>query len=579
MSEDNRTYSTRRNKDKYRSSNHPASRSTSSRRQPDVYHAENEKVNSGRRNLNEYSVDVAAQRGIVRDDTAQRRNRKPGDVKVAAVGNGRSDRDKKMLENARHSHTENAQVRKSRNVDVASARRQSGKVDVETGRRLDGRVRVPVDKRRVQAGEGVRHSADERRRVRDNADTSVDYQDRPQRQRRPADGQESRPQRQRRPAGDQESRSQRQRRPVGDQESRSQRQRRPADGQENRSQRQRRPAGDQESRSQRQRRPADGQENRSQRQRRPAGDQENNPRKTGRTSDVDRRDSKGKKMHLDKNKSKVKKKKVKRKPTPQELEMKKRLQQEKLERRKKRRERAARVFKVIMRILLVVIVIALIAFAIVNSCYKLKKIEVSGTDHYTDQQLEDIVSSGKKYNNTLFFLLNNRINPPGELTFIDKIDVSYVNRNTVSITVYEKAMAGCIKYEDKYAYFDGDGIVLEISDEKLDDVPCIEGLTSDSVEQGKKLSVGDDSFFQEILTMTQLIFKNDIQIDKITYDSKQNLILHKDGIKIKIGNADNLESKFMNLESILSTLKGKKGTLDMSNYSASDGNVIFKENK
>ncbi len=551
MSEDNRTYSNRRSNDKYRSSNHPASRSASSRRQPDVYHAENEKVNSGRRNLNEYSVDVAAQRGIVRDDTAQRRNRKPGDVKVAAVGNGRSDRDKKMSENARHSHIENAQVRKSRNVDVASARRQSGKVDVETGRRLDGRVRVPVDKRRVQAGEGVRHSADERRRVRDNADTSVDYQDRPQRQRRPADGQENRPQRQRRLAGDQESRSQRQRRP--------------ADGQENRSQRQRRPADDQESRSQR--------------QRRPAGDQENNPRKTGRTSDVDRRDSKGKKMHLDKNKSKVKKKKVKRKPTPQELEMKKRLQQEKLERRKKRRERATRVFKVIMRILLVVIVIALIAFAIVNSCYKLKKIEVSGTDHYTDQQLEDIVSGSKKYNNTLFFLLNNRINPPGELTFIDKIDVSYVNRNTVSITVYEKAMAGCIKYGDKYAYFDGDGIVLEISDEKLDDVPCIEGLTSDSVEQGKKLSVGDDSFFQEILTMTQLIFKNDIQIDKITYDSKQNLILHKDGIKIKIGNADNLESKFMNLESILSTLKGKKGTLDMSNYSASDGNVIFKENK
>ena len=570
MSEDNRTYSNRRNNDKYRNSNYPASRSATgrsaaSRRQSDVYHAENEKVNSGRRNLNEYSVDVAAQRGIVRDDTAQRRNRKPGDVKVAAVGNGRSDRDKKMSENARHSHTENAQVRKSRNVDVASARRQSGKVDVETGRRLDGRVRVPVDKRRVQAGEGVRHSADERRRVRDNADASVDYQDRPQRQRRPVGDQENRPQRQRRPADGQESRSQRQRRPADGQENRSQRQRRPADGQENRSQRQRRPAGDQESRSQR--------------QRRPAGDQKNNPRKTGRTSDVDRRDSKGKKMHLDKNKSKVKKKKVKRKPTPQELEMKKRLQQEKLERRKKRRERAARVFKVILRILLVVIVIALIAFAIVNSCYKLKKIEVSGTDHYTDQQLEDIVSGGKKYNNTLFFLLNNRINPPGELTFIDKIDVSYVNRNTVAITVYEKAMAGCIKYGDKYAYFDGDGIVLEISDEKLDDVPCIEGLTSDSVEQGKKLSVGDDSFFQEILTMTQLIFKNDIQIDKITYDSKQNLILHKDGIKIKIGNADNLESKFMNLESILSTLKGKKGTLDMSNYSASDGNVIFKENK
>ena len=110
--------------------------------------------------------------------------------------------------------------------------------------------------------------------------------------------------------------------------------------------------------------------------------------------------------------------------------------------------------------------------------------------------MEDIVSGGKKYSNTLLFILNNKINPPGDVTFIDKIDVSYVNRNTVSITVYEKAMAGCIEHNGKYAYFDGDGIVLEISDKKLDDVPCIEGLTSDRVEQGKKLSVGDNSFFR-----------------------------------------------------------------------------------
>ena len=140
-------------------------------------------------------------------------------------------------------------------------------------------------------------------------------------------------------------------------------------------------------------------------------------------------------------------------------------------------------------------------------------------------------------------------------------------------------MAGCIKYNDQYAYFDGEGTVLEISDEKLDDVPCIDGIESDNVVQGQKLDVGDDSFFQEILTMTQLIYKNDIQIDKITCDSKQNLILHRDGIKINIGTAENLESKLMNLEVILESVKGKKGTLDMSNYSPADGSVIFKENK
>ena len=282
---------------------------------------------------------------------------------------------------------------------------------------------------------------------------------------------------------------------------------------------------------------------------------------------------------LQKRRTRKKRKKERRKLTPEEIERKKKLQAEKLARRKARREKAARIFKIVLKILLILVVLCAIAFVYIRTCYKLKSIKVTGTDHYTDQQMVDIVTGGKDYGNTLLFILESRLNPAQDVTFIDKIDVTYVNRNSVEITVYEKAMAGCIKYNDQYAYFDGDGIVLEISDAKLDDVPCIEGLTSDSVEQGKKLDVGDSGFFQEILTMTQLIYKSGIQIDKITYDTDQNLILHKDGIKIRIGDGENLETKFMNLESILESVKGKKGTLDMSNYSESQRNVIFKENK
>lgn len=444
-----------------------------------------------RRNLHDYSVDMAAQRGVVREDSAQRRNRKTGDVKVAPVSrNTRSGKydnaDRLVAERTGHMEAQN---KRNRNVDVAATRRSSGKVDVETGRRLDGRVRVPVDKRRVQHADEDRHVSRANNRI----------------------------------AEDERRRISEKRRPVDD-------------------------------------------------------ERRNAPSKR-RLPEDDRHRRKDNKKSSNKKADRRPVKQKKRKPTPQEIEQRKRLKQEKLERRKQRREKAARVLRVLIRVMLVVIVIGAIALAVINSSYRLKNIKVSGTDHYTDQQMEEIVTGGRKIKNTLFFLLNNRINPPGDVTFIDKIDVSYVNRNTISIMVYEKAMAGCIKTGDKYAYFDGDGIVLEISDKKLDDVPCIEGITSDSVEQGKKLTVGDNSFFQEVLTMTQLILKNNIQIDKITYDDKQNLILHKDGIKIKIGNADNLESKFMNLENILSTLKGKKGTLDMSNYSASDGSVIFKENK
>ena len=426
--------------------------------------------------------------------------------------------------------------RMSRNVDVAQTRRESGYVDVMTGKRLDGRVKVPVDKRRQQTDSrnGQRRADGDMRRRTDE-----------QTRRRP-DGEHRR-------TGEQARR-----RPDAERRRSDERVRRRPDGERRRSDEQvrRRQDGERRRPDDRMRR-EDAEKRRSEERRRRKQDQ----------------------AVAAKKKNKKKRKKERRKLTPEEIERKKKLQAEKLARRKARREKAARIFKIVLKILLILVVLCAIAFVYIRTCYKLKSIKVTGTDHYTDQQMVDIVTGGKNYGNTLLFILESRLNPAQDVTFIDKIDVTYVNRNSVEITVYEKAMAGCIKYNDQYAYFDGDGIVLEISDAKLDDVPCIEGLTSDSVEQGKKLDVGDSGFFQEILTMTQLIYKSGIQIDKITYDTDQNLILHKDGIKIRIGDGENLETKFMNLESILESVKGKKGTLDMSNYSESQRNVIFKENK
>ncbi|MFR2168934.1 MAG: cell division protein FtsQ/DivIB [Coprococcus sp.] len=485
--------------------------------------------------------------------------------------------------------------RMSRNVDVAQTRRESGYVDVMTGKRLDGRVKVPVDKRRQQTDSrnGQRRAdGDMRRRTDEQTRRRPDGEHRrtgEQARRRP-DGEHRRTgeQARRRPDGEhRRTGEQARRRPDAERRRSDERVRRRPDGERRRSDEQvrRRPDGEHRRSDEQVRRRQDGERRRSDEQvRRRQDGERRRPDDRMRREDAEKRRSEERRRRKQDQAVAAKRRTRKtqkegRKLTPEEIERKKKLQAEKLARRKARREKAARIFKIVLKILLILVVLCAIAFVYIRTCYKLKSIKVTGTDHYTDQQMVDIVTGGKDYGNTLLFILESRLNPAQDVTFIDKIDVTYVNRNSVEITVYEKAMAGCIKYNDQYAYFDGDGIVLEISDAKLDDVPCIEGLTSDSVKQGKKLDVGDSGFFQEILTMTQLIYKSGIQIDKITYDTDQNLILHKDGIKIRIGDGENLETKFMNLESILESVKGKNGTLDMSNYSESQRNVIFKENK
>ncbi len=234
--------------------------------------------------------------------------------------------------------------------------------------------------------------------------------------------------------------------------------------------------------------------------------------------------------------------------------------------------------KIFFGLILILLIAAGVFYNKIKTDYELKKIQVSGNEHYTDAEIVAFVTEGKNTDNTLFFIYEYKKNPVENITFIDKFVIEMIDNNTITITVYEKTMAGCVAYMDSYVYFDDEGTVLDISSEHLEDVPCIAGLSFSSIVIGDKLPVEDKDLFQNILTMTQLIEKNQLIIDEIRYNTSGEIFLYKDDIKIELGDGDNLEDKMMNLAAILETVEGRSGTLDMSDYTATTGNAIFKAN-
>lgn len=255
------------------------------------------------------------------------------------------------------------------------------------------------------------------------------------------------------------------------------------------------------------------------------------------------------------------------------------MEREEKEKPLKQKKTVKPVLKIISIVFGCILAVAMIAIIYIRSAYKLDKIQVTGSEHYTDEEIISIVTNDKSVDNTVMFYLENKFHPIENVTFIDKFEIEIIGKNTITITVYEKSMAGCVMYMDQYVYFDDEGVVLETSAEKLPDIPCIKGLSFNSIVVGEALPVENKKMFQNILTMTQLIEKNNLIIDEIRFNSDEEIILRKDNIKIQLGQGLNLEDKLMNLDSILSELQGKTGTLDMSNYDAKDGNAIFKENK
>jgi cell division protein FtsQ len=95
----------------------------------------------------------------------------------------------------------------------------------------------------------------------------------------------------------------------------------------------------------------------------------------------------------------------------------------------------------------------------------------------------------------------------------------------------------------------------------------------------EKLPVENNNIFQNILTITKLLNKYDVLCDKIQFDSSYNVTLGYGDVKVNIGELENLDEKIMQLPSILPSLEGEKGTLELQNYTSDKKSISFQREK
>lgn len=227
------------------------------------------------------------------------------------------------------------------------------------------------------------------------------------------------------------------------------------------------------------------------------------------------------------------------------------------------------------RIGIALLVVVLGVWAYLNS-FSLKEVKVSDCEYADEELIAAMVLERAPGDNTLALVLGCKLKPIEGIQFVDKIEIDYLSKNSVSVTVYEKALAGCVEYMNSYIYFDKDGIVLESSSSMVPGVPFIKGLEFDRWEVGKKLPIADERRFKAILNVTQLIEKYELDIDGIKFTASNELVLTHDKITIELGEGEYLEIQMMNLGSILEGLEGKEGTLNMKDFDSDDATASFK---
>lgn len=221
-----------------------------------------------------------------------------------------------------------------------------------------------------------------------------------------------------------------------------------------------------------------------------------------------------------------------------------------------------------------IVLVAALAFVLVH--YHVTEVEVIGNHHYTEEEIRDMVLKGNVTDNSLILSLRYRNKSIRDIPFIESMDVEVIGADSIRIMVYEKTLAGCVSYLGNYMYFDREGIVVESSAELTDGVPEITGLHFDYVRLYEKLPVEKEEVFQQILNLTQLLGKYEINADKIYFDHDMNVTLYFGQARVRIGGAENIDEKIMQLSVMVPAIEGKSGVLDMSDFDENTKSLTFE---
>ena len=250
---------------------------------------------------------------------------------------------------------------------------------------------------------------------------------------------------------------------------------------------------------------------------------------------------------------------------------------QKKEKKEKLRFGRSKRLVILASIFLVLFFLAAGSYLYIVKNYKVTTVHVEGNIHYTSEEIKDMVMGGRFGDNSIFLTMKYRDKGVDDVPFVETMDVSIEAKDTIRITVYEKALAGYVMYLGRCVYFDKDGIVVETSEEQTEGVPQVTGLVFDHVILHEPLPVDEPQLFDEILNITQQLAKYSLVADRIYFDSSYQVTLYFGEAKVELGENKDIDEKIQKLQYILPSLMGKSGTLDMREYSEDIKTYSFEQ--
>ena len=244
---------------------------------------------------------------------------------------------------------------------------------------------------------------------------------------------------------------------------------------------------------------------------------------------------------------------------------------------REKKKKTSRWKLILLAIFSIILALGILALLMVK-VFVVKNVKVEGNELYDDNLIKTTVLNDKYSWNSLYVFLKYTLTDTQQLPFIDTMEITMEDPQTLNIKVYEKGLLGYLYIPaiGQNAYFDKDGIVVETSTRIIENVPRMEGLGCDTVVLYEKLPI-EDKLLKQLLTLTQTLKRDQLEPDAILYGVKNSPVLKYADVSVNLGSMQYLTQKVERVRKILPQLAGMAGTLHLENWDEQTTNIVFEK--
>lgn len=228
------------------------------------------------------------------------------------------------------------------------------------------------------------------------------------------------------------------------------------------------------------------------------------------------------------------------------------------------------------RILIEAVVAAIFIAALVFFVgFRVTKVQIEGNQYYTDEEIKKMVLDAPNAGNSILVMMTKTEEKTKDAQMIDHVSIKRKNRNTIVVNVKEKQMVGCLEFQGQYVNFDRQGVIQIITEEQMEGVPLIDGLSVKSAKAGQKLKGINTKKLNTILSVGKMLEKSEQKPDRLVFNDMNQLVLYYGDVEVRLGDDENMDEKMNRLSGILPQLEGMEGILHLENITEDTAGVVF----